>query len=162
VGRIRKTHSNPLDYDAAVSWFGEEAIRAQASRPQTLSMWKTRGVPADVVLPMVLERFGPRDLPVGAARDHAPGYQRDAADLVAEELRRHPEAIEWVRLLLRILRDGGPGRSVGIQENLKAFAGDMQRETAASGGGKRARDAGESGGEGAQAGGRPARKMATA
>ena len=55
---------------------------------------------------------------------------------ITRDLRRSPSNVQWVLGLLKILKDGGEGRSIGIQENIKAFLGDMERE------GRKARDAG--------------------
>lgn len=68
-----------------------------------------------------------------APRDTLPKEVRT----ILRDLKISPEFIPWVDGLIRILRDGGEGRRHGIQENIKAFLGDMERE-----GIKRARDAG--------------------
>lgn len=129
----RKTRISPLDYARAVDLFGEEVLRTAAGSPQTLSNWRARGVPADVALPLVLAKYGPREHRAGAVRE-ADAVYHDPADLIAVELRRHPEDLEWVRGLLTILRLGGERRRLGIESNIEAFLGDM--------GVRRARDAG--------------------
>jgi hypothetical protein len=54
----KKTHLHPTDYALAVREFGEPAIAGLARRPTTLSTWKRRGVPADVILPLVIAKYG--------------------------------------------------------------------------------------------------------
>jgi hypothetical protein len=57
-----------------------------------------------------------------------PKYLQDAAGLIAEELRRRPGDIEWVRALLYILGSTSEGSKVGIQENLNAFLVRLGRD----------------------------------
>lgn len=57
----KKTAVNPLEFQSAVAMFGEPAIKALARTPQTFSTWKARNaVPADVVLPLILELWKQR------------------------------------------------------------------------------------------------------
>jgi hypothetical protein len=123
----RKTYSNPLPWDLAEAWFGEEVIGSFTTKPSTLGTWKDRGVPADVALPLILAKFGPRQSD-GKVHDLTPGYTEDAADRIAIDLRRRPEDLEWVRYLLRILRDGGETRAEAIRAMIASFHGEVERE----------------------------------
>jgi hypothetical protein len=52
------TYANPVPYRVAVQILGsEEALRNSAGRPSRISNWKKRGVPAGIVLPILLQRF---------------------------------------------------------------------------------------------------------
>ena len=47
-----------MPYEEAVRIFGsEDELKKVARRPSRLSNWKHRGVPAGIVLPVLLERF---------------------------------------------------------------------------------------------------------
>lgn len=87
----KKTAINPLDWDRAVQLFGEEAIRGAARSPQTLSNWKTRGVPADVVVPMLLDMVRQRKGHVAEEPRYEtppPGVDPDAWPAIRELLPR--------------------------------------------------------------------------
>ena len=52
------TYANPIPYQDAVQILGsEEALRKSAGRLSRISNWKKRGVPAGIVLPVLLLRF---------------------------------------------------------------------------------------------------------
>lgn len=122
----KKTHVQRLDFEEAKAMFGEEILRSEARSPQSLSNWKALGVPADVILPLLMQKVGLSPGPKGVVRDEKAHYKDDAAALVAIELRRHPADLQWVKGLLSILRHGGERRRLGIESNIEAFLGDME------------------------------------
>jgi hypothetical protein len=52
------TYASPVPYKDAVQIIGsEDELRRSAGRPSRISNWKKRGVPAGIVLPVLLLRF---------------------------------------------------------------------------------------------------------
>jgi transcriptional regulator with XRE-family HTH domain len=102
-------------------------------------------------------RTNPRPVVAQAIEEWLARARSEAADdepdedqiyRAVEEVRASPEHARQVRGLLRILRDGGEFRRIGIESNIRAFLGEMELE-------ERKRRDGELGAEGRASPGPP-------
>ena len=111
MARTRRVYRTP--WDAAARFVTEEALVTLAAADSTRSDWRTKGVPADVFLPLLLDRLAaPR--PVPGPPPVSPKERKVGTELAWRVIllaRDHPEQARGLVALLRALRPLTPAEA---------------------------------------------------